>query len=221
MKLKALLLDLDGTLVNTAPDMVATLNRILVRHNYPEVDSLKAANQVSNGAGALLELGINDLDTQLKQSLIQEFLADYANNVAVDSHFYDGMLETLEFCENNNIRWGVVTNKPFELSRSLLSDLGVLDRCSILLGGDSMPVKKPDPAPLLHCCMVLNLAASDCLYVGDHERDILAGKNAGMDTAVANWGYIDNTENPTSWGADFLLNEPNGLLKLITERLTG
>lgn len=220
MRLKALLLDLDGTLVNTAPDMVATLNRILTKHGYSSVDYASAANKVSSGAAALLDFGIDNLDSDKKRQLIDEFLEDYAQHVAVDSYFYDGMLETLALCEKNNIAWGVVTNKPFELSRSLLSQLGVLERCAILLGGDSMPVKKPDPAPLLHCCMVLNLAASDCLYVGDHQRDIIAGNSAGMDTAVASWGYIEDDEDPNTWGADYLLNTPNSLLTLITEKLS-
>jgi len=103
------------------------------------------------------------------------------------------------------------------LSRQLLDDLDLLSRCRILLGGDSLPVKKPDPAPLLHCCMTLSLAGSDCLYVGDHERDIMAGNAAGMDTAIAAWGYIQQTEEPNDWGANYLLRQPSGLLTLLEE----
>ena len=219
MQLKALLLDLDGTLVDTAPDMVGTLNRLLDRHSQPTASHAEAAKRVSSGARALIEFGFTEtLDELRTQQLISEFLAGYAEHVSDHSRPYQGMLEILEYCQHNDIRWGVVTNKPLGLSRALLMGLELLDDCSILLGGDSLPVKKPDPAPLLHCCMVLNLAASECLYVGDHERDILAGNNAGMDTAAALWGYIDEQQQPAQWGANFLVNEPHGLHQLILEK---
>ena len=129
------------------------------------------------------------------------------------------MAEILELCEKNNIKWGVITNKPIELSKSLLEGLGLFERCSILLGGDSLPVRKPDPAPLLHSCMVMSLAPSECLYVGDHERDIIAGNAAGMDTAAALWGYIQEHEKPENWKAKFLTNTPQGLQRLVKEKL--
>ena len=220
MKLKALLLDLDGTLVNTAPDMVATLNRVLAAHKQPKANTPEASKLVSNGAKALLEFGFGDAFKNFSSDqLVSEFLSDYANNVCKESHLYDGMAEILELCEKNDIKWGVITNKPIELSKSLLEGLGLFKRCSILLGGDSLPVRKPDPAPLLHSCMVMSLAPSECLYVGDHERDIIAGNAAGMDTAAALWGYIQEHENPENWKAKFLTNTPQGLQRLVKEKL--
>ena len=220
MQLKALLLDLDGTLVDTAPDMVATLNRVLQRHEQAPVEYAGASKLVSNGARALLEHGFNSqLDGPRRDQLIEEFLEDYQQYVCVESRVYDGMTEVLQQCQQNGIRWGIVTNKPLELSRSLLQGLGLMEDCSILLGGDSLPVKKPDPAPMLHCCMALNLAASECLYVGDHERDVQAGKRAGMDTAAALWGYINEDQNPDEWGANYLVQQPSGLQRLVAERI--
>lgn len=225
MQLKALLLDLDGTLVDTAPDMVGTLNRVLENHNELPVDESIAAKLVSNGARALLDYGFSSapeksaLDEARSALLVQEFLATYAEHICIDSKLYDGMQEVLETCSSGGIRWGIVTNKPLELSRSLIDGLGLLNDCSILLGGDSLPVRKPDPAPMLHCCMVLSLAASECLYIGDHERDILAGKNAGMDTGAALWGYIDKHQSPDTWGANYLINNPAGLKTLISDLL--
>ena len=99
--------------------------------------------------------------------------------------------------------------------------LGLLDRCAILLGGDSLPVKKPDPVPMLHTCMVLSLAPSECLYVGDHLRDIHAGNAAGMDTAVALWGYITQHQQPENWDAKFILRNPSGLFNLVKEKHLG
>ena len=104
-------------------------------------------------------------------------------------------------------------------SKSLLEGLGLFERCNILLGGDSLPVRKPDPAPLLHSCMVMSLAPSECLYVGDHERDIIAGNAAGMDTAAALWGYIQEHEKPENWKAKFLTNTPQGLLRLVEDKI--
>ena len=220
MQLKALLLDLDGTLVNTAPDMVGTLNRVLDNHGCATVEIEHASLLVSNGAKALLEYGLGGrLGDFNMDELIQEFLSDYALHVSDQSHLYDGMLETLELCEHNQVRWGVVTNKPLELARSLMQGLGLLDRCAILLGGDSLPVKKPDPVPLLHCCLVLELAPSECIYVGDHQRDIEAGRAAGMDTAAALWGYINTDQNPDQWQARYLVNTPHGLHTMIQEKI--
>lgn len=220
MKLKALLLDLDGTLVDTAPDMVATLNRVLENHDLPLANIEQASKLVSNGARALLEFGFADeFEKQNSDELVAEFLNDYANHVCEQSKLYDGMIDVLELCESNNVRWGVITNKPLELSRSLLEGLGLFKRCSILLGGDSLPVKKPDPAPMLHSCMVMNLAPSECLYVGDHERDVMAGNAAGMDTAAALWGYLADTDQPESWKAKYLTNSTQGLYRLVEEKI--
>jgi 2-phosphoglycolate phosphatase len=220
MKLKALLLDLDGTLVDTAPDMVGTLNRLLRNHGQAPADQHTASKLVSNGARALIEFGFaKPLEEARSLDLIEQFLSDYAEHVADQSKVYTGMSEVLDLCTENRIVWGVITNKPLELSRALLEGLGLFDRCSILLGGDSLPVKKPDPAPMLHSCMVLNLAPSECLYVGDHERDILAGRNAGMDTAAALWGYINEDQSPADWGASYMLNEPSGLMQLVREKI--
>jgi len=218
MQLKALLLDLDGTLVDTAPDMVGSLNRVLANHDQPSVKLSDADKLVSNGAKALLEFGFGDqLNEQNTQPLIDEFLACYAEHINDDSQLYDGMSDVLEYCSAKGIIWGVVTNKSLELSRALLDGLGLIQQCAMLLGGDSLPVKKPDPAPLLHCCMVLNLAPSECLYVGDHERDIVAGKAAGMDTAAALWGYITDQQSTQDWGAHYFVNQPTGLLTLLQD----
>jgi len=220
MQLKALLLDLDGTLVDTAPDMVGTLNRVLENHQMPPVDMTVAGKLVSNGAKALIEHGFGEsLRAEQTPALIQEFLNDYKDNVCQQSYVYQGMDEVILECEQNNILWGIITNKPLSLARDLIEGLGLLQRAAILLGGDSLPVKKPDPVPMLHSCMVLNLAPSECLYVGDHERDIQAGNAAGMDTAAALWGYIADHENPNSWNANYLLQKPSGLLTLLQEKL--
>jgi len=220
MKLKALLLDLDGTLIDTAPDMVATLNRLLSRYQQPQVKFESAAKLVSQGANALIKHGFgDDLPLQELDALRQSYLEDYAKHICQHSQLYEGMAEALSLCESNNILWGIVTNKPYYLAEALLLELKLLDRSSILLGGDSLPERKPHPMPLLHCCLELNLAASECLYVGDDQRDITAGNAAGMDTAAAQWGYINNIKDTETWGANYLIGTPVGLNTLIQETL--
>ena len=186
----------------------------------PPADLALAGKLVSNGAKALIEHGFGDsLQADQTPELIQEFLDDYKDHVCQQSYVYEGMDEVILECEQNNILWGIITNKPLNLARDLIEGLGLLQRAAILLGGDSLPVKKPDPVPMLHSCMVLNLAPSECLYVGDHERDIQAGNAAGMDTAAALWGYIADHEDPSSWDANYLLQKPSGLLTLLQEKL--
>lgn len=220
MDLKALLLDLDGTLVDTAPDMVGALNRVLDKHGQAKVDYQQAHKLVSNGGRALIEFGFGSaIKNYDADALLQEFLDDYKEHVCEQSILYDGMSEVLEFCESNSLKWGVITNKPIELAKGVLDGLGLLKRCAILLGGDSLPVKKPDPVPMLHACMVMHLAPSQCVYVGDHERDIQAGNAAGMDSAVALWGYIDDKQTPEQWQAKALVEAPQGLISLMQDRL--
>ena len=220
MDLKALLLDLDGTLVDTAPDMVGALNRVLVKHGQAKVDYQQAHKLVSNGGRALIEFGFGSaIKNYDADALLQEFLDDYKEHVCEQSILYDGMSEVLEFCESNSLKWGVITNKPIDLAKGVLEGLRLLKRCAILLGGDSLPVKKPDPVPMLHACMVMHLAPSQCVYVGDHERDIQAGNAAGMDSAVALWGYIDDKQTPEQWQAKALVEAPQGLISLMQDRL--
>jgi phosphoglycolate phosphatase len=219
MKLRALLFDLDGTLIDTAPDMVASLNAVLSNHGQKLADYAGAAKQVSKGSLSLLNYGLGEKadDFDLDQ-LKQEFLTHYANNIAHASEPYPGMLNVLDYCEQNDIKWGIVTNKPHDLARDLLEQLGLLKRCPILIGGDSLPEAKPHPMPLLHACMSLNLAGSECIYIGDDERDVIAGNLAGMDTAVALWGYLAD-QDPSAWNANYLVNDAAGLQTLLTEKL--
>lgn len=220
MRLTALLLDLDGTLVDTAPDMVGALNRLLLNHSKPQVDYAPASKQVSNGARALVRFGFGEhLEPTIEEQFIEEFLMLYARHVCQDSKLYDGILDCLEFVESKKIPWGVITNKPLLLAKDVLAGLGLNERCKLLLGGDSLPVKKPDPVPLLHSAMLLGLAPSECLYVGDHARDIQAARAAGMDSAAAAWGYLADGEDPASWQPDYIFNSPTRLHDFLKEKL--
>ena len=220
MRLRGLIFDLDGTLIDTAPDMVATLNRLLSRHQQPAIEYERARLVVSSGARALITKGFgDDLTATQQDQLVAEFLQDYAAHVCEHSELYPYMQETLTMCESAPIPWAVVTNKPVELAKSVLAGLGLLKRCKVLLGGDSLPVKKPDPVPLLHCAMLLNLAPSECLYLGDHERDIIAARKAGMESGVASWGYIEADEDIDAWQADMVFSSPARLQEFVEHNL--
>lgn len=218
MKLKALLLDLDGTLLHTAPDMVGALNDLLASKNKPATNFDTAMRQVSKGGAAMIRIGFGiDNSHPDFETLRQEFLDIYATRVCNESYAFNGMLNVLDFCESNNIRWGIVTNKPEYLTTPILEKMNLKKRSAITVCGDTLAVNKPHPAPLLHCTTLLKLAPSDCLYVGDDERDIQAGSAAGMHTAVANWGYIDQSIDVNDWQPEFIINQPSGLLKLMQE----
>jgi len=218
MRFKALLLDLDGTLLDTAPDMVNALNRLLISEGKAEIDYAIAKKFVSKGAAALVKLGfeLEPEDADFER-LRQAFLKEYEQYICVDTKPFAGMLEILDWCEKNGIYWGIVTNKPDYLAKPILDQMKLTDRSAVNVGGTTLSVTKPHPAPLLHCTTLLHIAPSDCLYVGDDERDIQAGRAAGMDTAVANWGYIDDNLNPEDWQPNFICNQPEGLFRLVKE----
>ena len=213
---KALLFDLDGTLIDTAPDMVAALNRQLQTHRRELVAYETARDYVSHGAAALIKLGFGiSMEDDSYQDLREEYLAEYAKNIADQSQLFDGMQEILDHCEQNNLFWGIVTNKPKGLTDALLKGLNLDQRSAVTIGGDSLPQSKPHPMPLLHACMLLKIAPSECLYVGDAARDIESGKRAGTRTATAEWGYIAPGDDPSQWGATYRIDSPNGILGLI------
>ena len=218
MKLKALLLDLDGTLLDTAPDMVNALNRLLSNEGKPHVDYQGASQYVSRGSAALVQYGfkIAPEDPEFER-LRQGFLDTYEEYVCIDTKPFEGMMDVLKWCEQNQIYWGIVTNKPDYLTKPILDKLALTERSSVNIGGTTLSVTKPHPAPLLHCTTTLFVAPSDCIYVGDDERDIQAGHAAGMHTAVANWGYIAKDLNPEDWQPDYICNKPEGLLRLVKE----
>ena len=218
MRFKALLLDLDGTLLDTAPDMVSALNRLLITEGRSEIDYDTASKCVSKGAAALIQLGFNNTAEDADfERLRQNFLKEYEQHVCVDTKPYAGMLDILTWCESKKIHWGIVTNKPDYLAKPILDQLELTERSAVNVGGTTLSVTKPHPAPLLHCTTLLHIAPSDCLYVGDDERDIQAGRAAGMDTAVANWGYIDEAINPEDWQPNYICNQPEGLFRLVKE----
>ena len=206
------LFDLDGTLLDSAPDFVATLNRMLAERGEPAMPLDALRPHVSKGARAMLAAGFPRLDVATRDAMIPAFLEIYQQELARHGAPFEGVEALLNAIEAAGCRWGIVTNKPEYLAVQLLPLLGWQRRCAVLVGGDTLPVRKPDPLPLLHAAMQLGLGADDCVYVGDDERDILAARAASMPSIAALWGYRLDADDPATWQADVSAATPHTLL---------
>ncbi len=214
---RAVLFDLDGTLVDTAPDLGYALNLQRGVHGLPPLPDEVIRPQASHGARGLLMLGfgINPEDSGFNP-MRQEFLQLYADNLCKHSRLFDGMAELLAELEARKMPWGVVTNKPARFTEPLLSLLDLAERTACIVSGDTCPEPKPHPGPLLHACSLLNIPAEQCLYVGDAERDVEAARNAGMPCVIAHYGYLGENDDPQSWGAAGFIQQPQELLKFLS-----
>jgi len=216
-KLAAVLFDLDGTLLDTAPDMVAVLNTLLEEEDLPPIDYDYARAHVSNGALGLIDIAFEDIEEAHRLSLRDRYLGMYEENLAEETHLFYGMDEVLEHLEDNEILWGVVTNKPGYLTEPLLDALGLLSRCACVVSGDTLTERKPHPLPLLHAAELMGIDPAHAIYVGDASRDIEAGRAAEMKTVAAHYGFIMPNDDPASWLADYNIHEANELLDIINQ----
>lgn len=202
LPLRAVLFDLDGTLADTAPDLIAAVNRLLIEEARAPLPDAALRPLVSKGGRALLARAFSDLDAAAREPLLPRFLAAYAEALAVHTRPFDGVEPLLVDIEARGLAWGIVTNKPEGLAVGVVEGLGWSTRSKVLVGGDTLPVRKPAPEPLLHAAARLGVAPAQCLYVGDDARDIEAAKAAGMPSAAALWGYREAHEDPRGWHAD-------------------
>lgn len=210
---RAVLFDLDGTLVDTAPDLGHALNIQLQRHGRPTLSDAIIRPVASHGSKGLLGLGfgITPQDTQFA-ALREEYLDIYDQVFTRSPRLFEGMAEVLQHVEGRELPWGIVTNKPRRFTQRLVQAMGLAPAC--VVSGDDAPQPKPSPATLLLACEQIAVTPQDCIYIGDAERDIQAGKAAGMKTAVALFGYIDVSDKPAEWGADAMVDVPQDILRL-------
>ena len=206
LKFKALLLDLDGTLLDTAPDFVTALNKLLVKHGRDELPESAIRNSVTNGSAGLIQDGFKiGAEHPNFESIRQEYLDLYFDNLAEKTTLFPGLKKVLVSCDAKIIPWGIVTNKPWKYSEAVLKQLNLLDDSSVVICPDHVKSPKPNPEALLLACSKLSIEPWDCLYIGDHCRDIDAGRAAGMATIAAGWGYIDERDNIGHWNADHVV----------------
>lgn len=207
-----ILFDLDGTLLDSAPDMVATLNRMRIARGRSPLPLEAVRPHVSKGARAMSAAAFPELGGDVPAELIREFLATYQEELGRHGAPFEGIEALLHAIEEDGARWGIVTNKPEYLARELLPMLGWDTRSAILIGGDTLAERKPHPLPLLHAARVLAVKPGDCAYVGDDERDIQAARAAGMPSVAVLWGYRLEDDAPASWRADVMVETPAELL---------
>jgi len=210
----AVFFDLDGTLIDSAPDLVVAMDRLRAEQGEAQVDVAHIGHVVSQGGRAMLRRGFPDADQARIELLLPRFLDLYAEAIATHTRTYPGIDDALAAFEARGIRWGVVTNKPGRLARAVMAALALDARCAALVSGDCLPTRKPDPAPLLHACSLAGVDAARSIYVGDDARDIEAGKRAGMITVAAVWGYLDGAD-ATTWGADHVAATPADLIPVL------
>jgi 2-phosphoglycolate phosphatase len=213
VRFAAVLFDLDGTLVDTAPDLVAVLNRMLLEQRRPRMPYAIARNVVSNGAAGLIRLGFGEESEERYASLRRRFLELYQENICVNSRLFIALDSISK--ELDEIRWGIVTNKPHSLTEPLLERLGLSGRTGCVVSGDRLPQRKPDPAPLQLAAAELGVEPTRCVYIGDAPRDIEAGRAAGMSTVAAAYGYIRPGEDLSAWGADVVMRRPRDLPQVL------
>ena len=213
-----ILFDLDGTLVDTAPDLAYALNLQLEHHGEKPLSLEKIRPVASHGSRGLLELGfgITPKDTHF-MTMRDEYLNLYNQVFTRSPVLFDGVADLLEYIEGKGLQWGVVTNKPARFTQPLMQSIDLHQRAVCIVSGDDALRAKPYPDTLLLACSQAKVTPASCIYVGDAERDIKAGNIAGMKTVIALWGYIAETDKPREWGADVLIEMPGQVLNLLND----
>lgn len=217
--LRAVLFDLDGTLIDTAPDFIRIIRLMCQQASLdpPHDDLIRA--QVSEGARAMVSLMYPDLamDSPQLLQMRQQFLHCYAQNIAVDTCLFAGMDALLDSLDKLGLPWGIVTNKPRSLSVALLAALQLTQRCQVLVCPDDVTCSKPDPEPMLLAARQLGLPPEQIIYVGDHPRDIEAGRAAHMPTVLAAYGYLPpgHRDDLDAWQASHIVSSVDELMELI------
>lgn len=214
---KIVLFDLDGTFADTAPDLAYALNQTLELHGKPAMSLEEIRPGVSHGSVALIKIGFGiEPDDSRFESLRQELLQFYIDNICLHTTLFPGMEELIQQLDEQDIPWGIVTNKPEWLTYPLMQQLDLTKRAACIVSGDTTPHSKPHPEPILHACRLAGgHDPADCIYVGDAQRDIEAGNSAGSTTLVAMFGYVDANDNPEKWQADGQIDHPSEILNWV------
>lgn len=216
MRWQGVLFDLDGTLLDTAPDFIVVLNAMLTDRGRAALPYADIRAVVSNGSRALVTLGFglqpgddgfDELNVELRER--------YSRHLAVHTRLFPGLDDVLRAMESRQVPWGIVTNKPSLYTLPLLDALQLRTRCASVVCPDQVTHTKPHPEPMYKACAEMGVDPARCVYVGDHERDIAAGRNAGMQTIAAGWGYIGENEHPRDWHPDFIVDSVSELADML------
>lgn len=216
MTIKAVLFDLDGTLADTAPDLGGALNRLREECGLLPLPLSQLRPHASAGARGLLGVGFGlTPDQPLYAEMQKRFLVQYESQLCADTRLFPGVADLLTELESRDIAWGIVTNKIERFTHPLLACLGLDTRAACVISGDTAAKPKPDAAPLLMACDIAGVLPEHTLYVGDDERDVVAGRAAGMRTVIAAWGYLGGSNPVAEWGGDIVIDAPSDVPGLL------
>jgi phosphoglycolate phosphatase len=216
-RIRAMLFDLDGTLLDSAPDLVGSLNQVRESENLPPLDVAEMSRFASHGAVGLLKAGMPPTDNGTFESWRLKFLQHYAKNSYCDSSLYEGVPDLLEFLRLSGIPWGIVTNKIEALTLPIIEAASLRESVSCVVCGDTLSKSKPDPAPVSLACGILEVAPGSTLFVGDDVRDLEAGRAAGTQTAAVHYGYGSYELNDSLVRGSYQVRHPADLVKLVTQ----
>ncbi len=212
MKIEAVFLDLDGTLLDTAPDLFIAISHVLTKYEFPAITYEYFRPTVEVGSRGMIEHSFNITPKHTDyRAILQDFLEYYRDHIAQKTVFFEGMLEFLNTLENREISWGVVTNKPEFLTMPLLQHFGLENRCRAIVCGDTLPTRKPSPEPLWHACKLAGVNPERSVYIGDTQSDMVAAKAANMIGLAVSFGYNLHKTSPKSWPADYIVDNANDL----------
>ena len=205
------LFDLDGTLVDTAPDFLKSINTILTKYEYPKVNMVSLRPYVSEGSSELIKFAFNiDQDNQMFKQLKEEFLREYKENLTNLSKPFKGISDVINFLNMNNIPYGIVTNKPNEYAEPLINNFDLFINCKILVCPDHVKISKPNPEGIMLACNKLSVLPEKTIYLGDHSNDLKAGESAGTKVIGCGYGYSLNTES-----TEMMANSPKEIIRFI------
>ena len=214
--INCVLFDLDGTLADTSKDMCNALNIVLSRNRFKPVDCLELKTHISRGAVGVIEYASQVNRRSIDSSLLRaEFLQEYSDKCFVHTKMIDDMKKLIDHMNDIQISWGIVTNKHSKYVNKILKGLSIEDKVACLITGDMVSEPKPSPEGLLEASKIAGFNPSECIYVGDDKRDIVAGRNAGMYTVAADFGFIHKEDSADSWHADKVIKKPSELINLI------
>jgi N-acetyl-D-muramate 6-phosphate phosphatase len=215
-QVRAVLFDLDGTLVDSAPDLAAAANQLRVKRGLEALPLASYRHMVGAGARGMLGIAFGMTPENAEFNALKEaFFANYERCLTQSTQAFAGVPELLATLQASGLKWGVVTNKATRFTQPLTAGMTLFANAGCIVSGDTTPHAKPHPAPLLHAAELLKLAPAQCLYVGDDERDIQAGRAAGMSTVAVSYGYLGAHSSTAAWGADFNVDAPHEILALL------